>query len=146
MRLQAHEFLRRFLQHVLPKGLHRVRSFGLWHPSRRDTLQRLQLLLDDGRGAEPVEAEPAAPRWRCPHCRQGTLLLVRHLCVDECFALLASLASTSLPSARGPPAPVELGAASEGRRPVLKGLAEGTPVVVEGAFHLNNECKRAELE
>jgi len=42
--------------------------------------------------------------------------------------------------------PVELGAASEGRRPVLKGLAEGTSVVVEGAFHLNNERKRAELE
>lgn len=42
--------------------------------------------------------------------------------------------------------PVELGVASEGRRPVLKGLAEGTPIVVEGAFHLNNERKRAELE
>ena len=42
--------------------------------------------------------------------------------------------------------PVELGAASGGLRPVLKGLSEGTPVVVEGAFHLNNERKRAELE
>ncbi len=42
--------------------------------------------------------------------------------------------------------PVELGPASEGLRPVLKGLNEGTPVVVQGAFHLNNERKRAELE
>lgn len=42
--------------------------------------------------------------------------------------------------------PVELGPASEGFRPVLKGLSEGAPVVVEGAFHLNNERKRAELE
>lgn len=42
--------------------------------------------------------------------------------------------------------PVTLGAASEGRRPVLKGLSEGTPIVIEGAFHLNNERKRAELE
>lgn len=42
--------------------------------------------------------------------------------------------------------PVELGAASEGKRPVLKGLSEGTPIVVDGAFHLNNERKRAELE
>ncbi|MCJ0761636.1 efflux RND transporter periplasmic adaptor subunit [Variovorax terrae] len=43
-------------------------------------------------------------------------------------------------------APIELGAASGGLRPVLGGLAEGTELVVEGAFHLNNERKRAELE
>ena len=42
--------------------------------------------------------------------------------------------------------PVELGAASGGLRPVVKGLSEGTQIVVEGAFHLNNERKRAELE
>lgn len=42
--------------------------------------------------------------------------------------------------------PVELGPASEGLRPVTRGLAAGTPVVVSGAFHLNNERKRAELE
>jgi cobalt-zinc-cadmium efflux system membrane fusion protein len=42
--------------------------------------------------------------------------------------------------------PVELGAASNGLRPVLQGPPEGTEVVTEGAFHLNNERKRAELE
>ena len=42
--------------------------------------------------------------------------------------------------------PVELGAASGGLRPVVKGVSEGTQIVVEGAFHLNNERKRAELE
>ena len=42
--------------------------------------------------------------------------------------------------------PVELGAASGALRPLLKGLPEGSEVVVEGAFHLNNERKRAELE
>jgi hypothetical protein len=31
-RLSGHEFMRRFLQHVLPKGLHKVRYYGLWHP------------------------------------------------------------------------------------------------------------------
>ena len=34
--LHGHEFMRRFLQHVLPKGFHKVRYSGLWHPSRRD--------------------------------------------------------------------------------------------------------------
>ena len=42
--------------------------------------------------------------------------------------------------------PVELGAASAGLRPVIKGLTEGTQIVVDGSFHLNNERKRAELE
>ncbi len=42
--------------------------------------------------------------------------------------------------------PVELGASARGLRPVIKGPAAGTLVVVEGAFHLNNERKRAELE
>ena len=42
--------------------------------------------------------------------------------------------------------PVELGVASGGQRPVLKGLSEGAQIVVDGAFHLNNERKRAELE
>ena len=42
--------------------------------------------------------------------------------------------------------PVELGPAQDGMRPVLKGLSEGAAVVTEGAFHMNNERKRAELE
>ena len=42
--------------------------------------------------------------------------------------------------------PVELGPVSGGLRPVYKGLQEGSEIVVEGAFHLNNERKRAELE
>jgi cobalt-zinc-cadmium efflux system membrane fusion protein len=42
--------------------------------------------------------------------------------------------------------PVELGAATNGFRPVLKGAEAGTPIVTDGAFHLNNERKRSELE
>ena len=42
--------------------------------------------------------------------------------------------------------PVRLGEAVQGLRPVLEGVKEGQRIVVEGAFHLNNERKRAELE
>jgi cobalt-zinc-cadmium efflux system membrane fusion protein len=42
--------------------------------------------------------------------------------------------------------PVELGPAGHGLRALLQGPREGAEVVVEGAFHLNNERKRAELE
>ena len=34
-RLSGDEFMRRFLQHVLPRGFHKVRYFGLWHPKWR---------------------------------------------------------------------------------------------------------------
>jgi cobalt-zinc-cadmium efflux system membrane fusion protein len=51
-----------------------------------------------------------------------------------------------LPDNRYRLTPVELGTASGTWRPVLKGLAQGTEIVTEGAFHMNNERKRAELE
>ena len=44
-RLPGVEFLRRFLQHVLPRGFHKVRYYGLWHPSKRDQSNRAWLLL-----------------------------------------------------------------------------------------------------
>jgi Putative transposase/Transposase zinc-binding domain len=44
-RLPGVEFLRRFLQHVLPRGFHKVRYYGLWHPSKREQADRAWLLL-----------------------------------------------------------------------------------------------------
>jgi len=45
MRLAGVEFLRRFLQHVLPRGFHKVRYYGLWHASKRHLASRAWLLL-----------------------------------------------------------------------------------------------------
>ena len=42
--------------------------------------------------------------------------------------------------------PVELAPAHDDLRPVRKGVKLGDPVVVQGAFHLHNERKRAELQ
>jgi Putative transposase/Transposase zinc-binding domain len=108
MRLPAHEFLRRFLQHVLPKGLHRVRSYGLLHPNHRVTLQRLQLLLDGPAEDKCDPDEDAPPRMRCPHCHVGALVLTQRLSPEECFARLARL--DALAAARGPPPPAQTGA------------------------------------
>lgn len=41
---------------------------------------------------------------------------------------------------------VTLDPASGEMRPVRKGIDEGTPIVVDGSFHLNSQRKRAELE
>lgn len=92
-RLSGHEFMRRFLQHVLPKGLHRVRYFGLWHPSLRAKAAqvRLRLTLDQANipvvkpaaPSEPIESrhqtEGSRPQRTCPLCRQGHLVYVGRL-------------------------------------------------------------------
>src|SRR6266571_2892281 len=55
-RLSGHEFMRRFLQHVLPKGLHKVRYYGLWHPARREYAERARLMLLLDRPTAPCPA------------------------------------------------------------------------------------------
>jgi len=46
LRLEGVQFLRRFLFHVLPKGFHKVRYYGLSHPCKRDRQARARLLLE----------------------------------------------------------------------------------------------------
>jgi hypothetical protein len=93
-RIAGAEFVRRFLQHVLPKGFHKVRYFGLWHPAKRRIAAnaRLLLKLEQRRAAEPPPApvEPAtgnhdhrdplaADVRACPKCTRGRLVLLRRL-------------------------------------------------------------------
>jgi len=42
MTLSGEEFLRRFLQHVLPRGFHKVRYYGWWRPHAAAVRTRLQ--------------------------------------------------------------------------------------------------------
>ena len=112
MALPAQEFMRRFLQHVPPKGLHRVRAFGLLHPAHRATLRQLQLTLARDAPASTLPGEsvehaddPQSARTplRCPSCGTPTLRLVRQLSAEQCLRL-AALGVTALePRARAPP-------------------------------------------
>jgi len=92
--LHGQEFMRRFLQHVLPKGLHKVRYFGLWHPSKRPLASKARLLLHMQRAQNVVRpsvgahtgscnldhSSPSTPDPRiCPRCGLGHLILVRQL-------------------------------------------------------------------
>jgi len=83
--VSGHEFIRRFLQHVLPAGFHKVRYYGLWHSSRREQMHNLRsMLLLAKRADAPPEADhadppdPALPR-HCPHCGSGQLTLLRRI-------------------------------------------------------------------
>jgi Putative transposase/Transposase zinc-binding domain len=76
MTLDPHEFIRRFLMHVLPKGFHRIRHYGLFaNGNRAANITRARELLGAApRVVEPEEEKPAAPDeprvlpGTCPHC------------------------------------------------------------------------------
>ena len=90
MTLPATEFIRRFLQHVLPRGTHKVRYYGFWNPSHRALLRQIQLVTGSGQPraamdamddtlTTPTDRTPGAsfetPR-KCPCCGEGILVLI----------------------------------------------------------------------
>lgn len=81
MTLQADEFIRRFLLHVLPKGLVKVRHFGfLANRCRRKRVELCRSLLGP-RASQPRSlkrdhdspSEEHSPIDRCPRCRVGSM-------------------------------------------------------------------------
>ena len=96
IRLSGHEFMRRFLQHVLPKGLHKIRYYGLWHPTRREHARQARLLLllsrpassdldapSSDAAADALDPSgdhtPCAEPRICPHCKEGHLIHIGRL-------------------------------------------------------------------
>ena len=91
MSLDAQEFIRRFLLHVLPTGFMKIRHFGfLANPCKADNLTRIREQL--GESILPDSPEPPAESvaemmlritgrdiTRCPHCQQGHLVRVAEL-------------------------------------------------------------------
>jgi hypothetical protein len=63
MTLAAHEFIRRFLMHVLPKGFHRIRHYGLFASGvRKANLARArELLAAPPRTTRPHSNAPSEP-------------------------------------------------------------------------------------
>jgi hypothetical protein len=76
MTVSADEFLRRFLLHVMPKGLVRIRHFGLFANRRRQTaLACCRQLLGPAPGTDHPET---ANLMRCPVCA-GTMLVIERV-------------------------------------------------------------------
>ncbi len=89
MTLDAHEFIRRFLLHILPDGFMRIRHFGfLANRAKKQALPQCRKLL----GLNP--ALPEIPNQsthdllreltgtdlsRCPRCQKGTMIVVAEL-------------------------------------------------------------------
>ncbi len=71
MTLDAHEFMRRFLLHVLPHGFHRIRHYGLFaSATRKANIARVrELLAVPSLALEPVETEELPDQLPpCPCC------------------------------------------------------------------------------
>lgn len=99
MTLATDEFIRRFLLHVLPKGFHRIRHYGLLASSVHKTSIALarQLLNvapppDDAEAVEPVDVRPPCPccgghmvvieafeRWQQPRAPPASPAPIREL-------------------------------------------------------------------
>ena len=67
--ITAAEFIRRFLQHVLPNRFIKVRYYGLLSPAQRHLLQIARQLLRLTTTKLKREETAAPPTLRCPYCR-----------------------------------------------------------------------------
>jgi len=81
MQLDAAEFLRRFLLHVLPRGFVRIRHYGLLaNVARRDNVELCRSLMPAADAeqswiqSDPQVASVAACNESCPKCSLGRML------------------------------------------------------------------------
>jgi hypothetical protein len=100
MTLEAVEFIRRFLLHILPCGFVKIRHFGfLANRNRSEALRLCRQLLCPSVNDHPIPEEVLAPEQRqaierrCPRCQQGTLHIVARLSVEELMNYLHAVAA-----------------------------------------------------
>jgi hypothetical protein len=88
MTLEVSEFIRRFLQHVLPRGFHKVRYYGFLSPRNRRLREQLRWELT--KNTETTAGEPSTSNgdstaardqsaFRCPLCHEGYLIPIMML-------------------------------------------------------------------
>ena len=79
MTLDAAEFIRRFLLHVLPSGFHRIRHYGLFAgTARAHNIERVRQALaapERPPAQADTDAETPSPAHRCPCCG-GRMIIV----------------------------------------------------------------------
>jgi hypothetical protein len=82
--LSVHEFLRRFLLHLLPQGFVRIRNFGfLANRKRATTLPLCFQLLGSAPQAQPEgTTASSSDAWFCPMCG-GPMLVIERLTAAE---------------------------------------------------------------
>lgn len=86
MRLEAGEFIGRFMQHVLPGGFKRIRHYGLLGPAHKTANLAAARAALEAPAPDPVVVESveafmrrvAGIEWlNCPHCHEGRFHVVQ---------------------------------------------------------------------
>ena len=96
MTVTAMEFLRRFVQHVLPRGFVRIRQFGYLASACRTVclaLARTLLAQPPAPAPSPDTVATSVATWRCPRC--GTSMTVGPILMRDQLAALCLLFDTS---------------------------------------------------
>jgi len=86
-RIEGCEFIRRYLQHVLPKGLHKVRYYGIWHKSNTNHVSKLAgamtlaAILSGRHLPQTYTQDPPVigSQLKCPYCGSDQLILLEQL-------------------------------------------------------------------
>jgi len=92
-RIKGVDFIRRFLLHVLPKGFHKVRYYGLWSPGKRNLRLQARLILqmdatnkcanrevklgdlaEEALSESNIESHDFVPK--CPKCKSKNVILL----------------------------------------------------------------------
>jgi hypothetical protein len=97
MTLTHEEFLRRFLQHVLPSGFPRIRYFGFLANRRRSLLLPLCRKLLDASPAIAATSTSATSVHACPRCQAPMRIMERLTAFQlqcEVYQLVAALDSS----------------------------------------------------
>ena len=92
--LAAQQFIGRFLQHVLPRGFQKVRTYGLLHPKQR---QLLAMVKEHLQPRDPVTVEPSGKPSFQHHAAPSPAPV---LC-PRCACPMLHIAV--IPTKRGPP-------------------------------------------
>jgi len=80
MALHPGEFIRRFLMHVLPKGLMRIRHYGLLaNRCRQSSLEIIRKILASPAPVKQENTDSELTAYPCPKCRKGQLIAQRAL-------------------------------------------------------------------
>jgi hypothetical protein len=102
MRLDAVEFIRRFLLHVLPDGFVKIRHFGLLaNRNRRQSLTLCRMHLHataSDTTALLTQQQQSALNRSCPQCKQGTLHVVARYCWGQSIGPSPTLPCATLDS------------------------------------------------
>jgi hypothetical protein len=93
------EFVRRYLRHVLPRGLKAIRCYGFCHPAAKANRARLAALTLTEPAPAPAELAPAPPRT-CPCCG---VPMIRLYALPPAWHHRRAHALTAVPTARPPP-------------------------------------------